>query len=194
VTRVLVVSRSAVARAGLEALLRADPGLAVSSSPDLAAAEADLIVLDWDRADDPELPEAPVPVVLLAGLRDAGWIRDAVRSGAHAVLPRDASREELLAAVQAASSGLTALAPEALEALLAPAPRPALAPAEELTPREIEVLRLLADGDGNKEIAWKLGISEHTVKFHVTSILAKLNAASRTEAVTIGLRRGLILL
>jgi DNA-binding NarL/FixJ family response regulator len=65
---------------------------------------------------------------------------------------------------------------------------------EELTPREVEVLRLLADGLGNKEVALRLGISDHTVQFHISSILAKLGAGSRTEAVTLGIRRGLILL
>ena len=59
--------------------------------------------------------------------------------------------------------------------------------------RELEVLRMLADGAANKTIAWKLEISEHTVKFHVAQILAKLNAGTRTEAVTVGIRKGLIL-
>lgn len=64
----------------------------------------------------------------------------------------------------------------------------------DLTPREIEVLRLLADGASNKIIAHKLGISDHTVKFHVTSILSKMNAGTRTEAVTLGVRMGLVYL
>jgi DNA-binding CsgD family transcriptional regulator len=64
--------------------------------------------------------------------------------------------------------------------------------APELTAREREVLRMIADGAANKVIAWKLGVSEHTVKFHVASILAKLGAATRTEAVSIGMRRGLV--
>lgn len=68
------------------------------------------------------------------------------------------------------------------------------APVATLTPREVEVLRLLADGDSNKIIAYKLGISDHTVKFHVASILSKLNAGSRTEAVTLGVRLGMIYL
>jgi DNA-binding NarL/FixJ family response regulator len=63
-----------------------------------------------------------------------------------------------------------------------------------LTARELEVLRMMADGAANKAIAWKLGISEHTVKFHVASILQKLHAGSRTEAVTVGIRQGLVLL
>jgi NarL family two-component system response regulator YdfI len=70
-------------------------------------------------------------------------------------------------------------------------PKPPLVP---LTPRETEVLRLLADGASNKIIAHKLGISDHTVKFHVTSILSKLNAGTRTEAVTLGVRMGIIYL
>ena len=67
-------------------------------------------------------------------------------------------------------------------------------PSVALTPREIEVLRLLADGASNKIIAHKLGISDHTVKFHVTSILSKMNAGTRTEAVTLGVRMGLVYL
>jgi len=66
--------------------------------------------------------------------------------------------------------------------------------AEELTPRESEVLQMLANGLANKEIAARLSISEHTVKFHVASILGKLGAGSRTEAVSLGIRRGIVLL
>ena len=70
----------------------------------------------------------------------------------------------------------------------------ALEQVEELSPREVEVLRSMAEGFGNKEIATRLGISDHTVKFHISSILAKLGVASRTEAVTQGIRMGLVLL
>ena len=69
-----------------------------------------------------------------------------------------------------------------------------LGPAEKLTDRELEVLELLAEGVGNREIAARLGVSEHTVKFHISSILGKLGAESRTEAVTLGVRKGLIVL
>jgi DNA-binding NarL/FixJ family response regulator len=71
---------------------------------------------------------------------------------------------------------------------------PTLETVEELTPREIEVLRMMAEGLGNKEIAARLGISDHTVKFHISSILAKTGASTRTEAVTLGIRMGLILI
>jgi DNA-binding NarL/FixJ family response regulator len=84
--------------------------------------------------------------------------------------------------------------PRDLEALLAAAPQPAAEPAAAVTARELEVLRMLAEGAANKTIAWKLNISEHTVKFHVAQILGKLHAGTRTEAVTRGIRQGLILL
>jgi len=114
------------------------------------------------------------------------------------VLPRQAAPEEIVGAVEAAAAGLIALHPAAAESIwsLLPAPvRTTVAPAgQALTPREIEVLGMMAEGLGNKTIARRLGISEHTVKFHVGSILTKLNASSRTEAVTLGARQGLIML
>ena len=92
----------------------------------------------------------------------------------------------IAAAIEAAAAGLVVYHPEAVGA------RISAAGAEPLSPREIEVLRLIADGLSNKIIAWKLNISEHTVKFHINSILSKMRAGSRTEAVMLGLRRGLI--
>jgi DNA-binding NarL/FixJ family response regulator len=199
VIRVFVAAESAVMRAGLEALLRSNEKfeIAGASAGAGAAAEsqADVIVLDWDRDDSEPPPEVTAPTVILYDGRDPEWARDALRLGARAILPREASREEILAAVEAAAAGLVALEPRNIEALVTASPRIAAAePRERLTSREIEVLRMLAEGEGNKTVAWKLGISEHTVKFHVASIMSKLHAASRTEAVTIGIRRGLILL
>ena len=78
--------------------------------------------------------------------------------------------------------------------MTAPATAAANIPVQPLTPREVEVLHMLAEGLGNKTIARRLGISEHTVKFHVGSIFSKLNASSRTEAVTVGVRQGLVML
>jgi DNA-binding NarL/FixJ family response regulator len=94
--------------------------------------------------------------------------------------------------VEAAAAGLVVLQAEDIETVLA-APRQART-TESLSPRESEVLGMLAEGASNKAIAYRLGISEHTVKFHVTSIMTKLNAGSRTEAVTLGIRQGLIML
>ena len=197
--RVFVVAESAVVRAGLEALLRSSDAIEIvgSSADPAAAADAqpDVVVFDWDSGDDLTPPETAAPAVILASGHDPEWTRDMLRLGARAVLDRDATREEIVAAVQAASAGLVALEPRDAAALTGGTARaPAQSPVEPLTPREIEVLGMLAEGEGNKAIAWKLGISDHTVKFHVASILAKLHASSRTEAVTIGVRRGLILL
>ena len=122
---------------------------------------------------------------------------DALRSGVRAILPREATSEEIVAAIQASAAGLVVLHPDALGSVLFPTSsreQPELDSSDQiLTPREIEVLRMIAEGLGNKEIASKLAISDHTVKFHISSIFAKLDASSRTEAVTIGIREGLIM-
>ena len=119
------------------------------------------------------------------------------------ILPVDASAEELVAAVHALHEGLVVAAPHLLDRLLARRQqagdalsfnRSEQVEVEALSRRETEVLQLLAQGLANKQIAIALGISEHTVKFHVSSIYAKLGAANRTEAVSIGARHGLILL
>jgi DNA-binding NarL/FixJ family response regulator len=207
VIRLAIAAGSAVVRAGLEALARSDPEIELAGAyPDLAGMEAlrpDVILAALPFEDLPVGaeggPDGMVPpVVLLANDDHPGWTREVLRAGVRAVLPRDASQGEILAAVSAAANGLAVLDPRDLEGMLAtPAAAPmASAPAEQpaLTPREIEVLRMMAEGEANKTIAWKLGISEHTAKFHVASILSKLNAASRAEAVAIGIRKGLILL
>jgi len=127
------------------------------------------------------------------------------------VLPAWAGTREIQAAVEAVAAGLIVVHPDVAEHLrirLGPDEQLAadalrLEPSVEtpgsssglrLSPRETEILNLLAAGQGNKEIAWQLKISEHTVKFHVTSIFNKLGASGRAEAVAIGMRRGLIIL
>lgn len=139
---------------------------------------------------------SPVPLVLLSDSQpQAGWFSEGVR----AILPHSISSAELAAAVVAAAHGLVVFHPSELPSL-EPVGGSAIgvgAPddtgvGEPLTIRETEVLRLLADGDGNKIIAYKLGISEHTVKFHVSQIMSKLGAGSRTEAAAVGIRRGLV--
>jgi len=105
---------------------------------------------------------------------------------------------EIVAAIEAAAAGLVVLDAAGVETFLT-APRPGSRGSSEtlvepLTRREVEVLQHVAAGLGNKEVATRLKISEHTVKFHVASLLGKLGAASRTEAVTLGIRHGLILI
>ena len=149
----------------------------------------------WQLA---ESADGSAPVLLCDG--GDRWTQAALRAGARGVLPRDATGEEIVAAVIAAAANLLVLHPTVARALLPleilAASPPTLANdlVEPLTPRELEVLRLLSEGLGNKGISRQLHISEHTVKFHVGAIMAKLGAASRTEAVTQAARRGLILL
>jgi len=134
--------------------------------------------------------------VLLADTPTAAWAAEALRGGARGVLPRDATPEEIVAALEAAAVGLVTLPAELAigVASASRAPRTPTAPTQPLTRREVEVLGMLAEGLANKNIAVRLGISEHTVKTHVASILTKLDAFSRAEAVAIGARQGLILL
>jgi DNA-binding NarL/FixJ family response regulator len=194
VIRVLIAAPSAVMRAGLESLFASSPGISlVGSYADLAA--VDELRPDVVLANVPLDELAPAhAIVLLADDPQAAWSQEALRTGVRAVLPSSASPAEILAAVEAAAAGLAAIDPQELEALLAGSGRPHPGGTQALTPREVEVLRMMAEGAANKTIAWKLAISEHTVKFHVASIMSKLNAASRTEAVMTGIRQGLVLI
>lgn len=198
--RLLIAAPSAVMRAGLETLAASSPDMElVGSFPDLAAVEdlhpdVVLTAISLDEIAAPANGRVPA-LVLLTDESQPVWTQEAVRLGVRAVLSRDASASEILAAVEAAASGMAVLDPRDLDALLRSAALVhTAAETTTLTAREIEVLRMMAEGAANKSIAWKLAISEHTVKFHVASILGKLHAASRTEAVTMGIRQGLILL
>lgn len=141
--------------------------------------------------DDVEMDDPPLPIVVLVS--DEAAAARAVNSGAEGVVLRTAEGSSLLAAVVAVRHGLRVIDP-----VLA---RPSVAVRtidddgiDRLTARELQVLDLVADGLSNKRIAVRLEISEHTSKFHVNSILAKLGASSRTEAVVIAARRGLLIL
>jgi DNA-binding NarL/FixJ family response regulator len=193
--RILIGSASAVVRAGLETLLGANPNLSVSSRPlnqlDLDALQPEVLLLDLDLPEEAQLLQLAggIPLVVLCEEP-----LEALRLGARAVLPPTADGAEILCAIEAAALGLVIVHPDTLETLvplLPTGPRPV---SQSLTPREIEVLGMLAEGLGNKNIARHLGISEHTVKFHIGSLFTKLNASSRTEAVTLGARQGLIML
>jgi DNA-binding NarL/FixJ family response regulator len=211
-TRLFIVSGVPAVRAGLRALLDSFADLeVVGEAPSAAAAlgealdrQAEVLVLESGPdlvADDAvalvEAGEGPRlvllgppgdPRALAAGLRDQAW----------GYLPREAAAEELAAAVRAVARGLTVLEPSLAAGLLPavgdPTATGADLEADELTGRERDVLQLVALGLPNKAIARRLEISEHTVKFHVAAILSKLGASSRTEAVHLGARRGLVAL
>ncbi len=198
-TRVLVLAPSPVARAGLESLLRGTGSVEVIGSvanwTEYAGEDPDVVLADWEDGDDLSIGIADtVPQAAWVLMADPGLsgLADALRSGVRAVLPRHSSATQIVAAIEAAAAGFVVLEPGDLDGLLVN-PQPASL-AEPLTPREVEVLGMLAEGQSNKTIAHRLGISEHTVKFHVTSIMGKLDAGSRTEAVTQGIRQGLIML
>jgi len=211
-------------RAGLAALIGADERFEVLGSfptareaqdeIELAERRADLIIAELGDSSSDEIVEratttegteidGPAVVALISNWEQE-LVGSLLRSGVSAVLPNTATGEEILAAVEAALAGLIVLPRDALEIFEETPPMQeanhessalGLEPlTETLTPRERQVLNMMAEGFGNKEIAWRLQISEHTVKFHVSSILAKLGASSRTEAVTRGLRRGLIMM
>jgi DNA-binding NarL/FixJ family response regulator len=130
------------------------------------------------------------PVVLLVDDPRAAWTSAARRAGVRAVLDSQAAPDEIAAALAAAVTGLITLHPDVFRA---PAPATLVEDTERaLTLRELEILEMLAEGLSNQAIAARLRLSTYTVKFHVASILGKLGAGSRTEAVTLGVRRGLI--
>ncbi len=211
-TRVAVVAASEVVRAGLEAVLSANTEV-VGSFANIAALEQrmedappDVVLLDTEAETEETLDVlhrfarefASVFFVLLVGDAQGAWAIDALRAGARALLERDATAEEIAAAVEAVGSDYFVVGVETMNALLPIVTSVERAtdelPIEKLTHREVEVLGMLAEGLGNKMIAYRLGISEHTVKFHVGSIFGKLGASSRTEAVTLGIRQGLIMI
>jgi two-component system, NarL family, response regulator YdfI len=213
VIRVLIAASSEIMCAGLEALLATYPTLMTvgrwqvmaSLAAQVEAQQPDIVLLELELPDDDTLAilEAlaagphPPAVVVLTDDTHGTWAAEALRTGVQAILPRQAHAREIVAAIEAAAVGLVVLHRDTIESLLpilSSAPRGLPGSSQQaLTPREIEVLNMLAEGLGNKAIAWRLGISEHTVKFHLGSIFTKLNAASRTEAVTLGIRQGLIM-
>jgi DNA-binding NarL/FixJ family response regulator len=208
--RVLVLADSAIIRSGLVALLRGDGRFdpvasdvpltgptrfslpRSGSEPDLGLAE---IAANRLTSLSPLGGANSLPLVLLTDDLSRSELLRALRVGARGVLRRDAEPAEIFAAIEAAAAGLTAFSPEQLDLFLPAAnntePEHEL---EALSAREVEVLALMAQGLANKNIAGRLNISEHTVKFHVRSILSKLAASSRTEAVTRGLKDGLLIL
>ena len=210
--RVLVWAKSAVTRAGLETIVQGDPrfelvdgaGRSADLPGSLRQSAADVVLLDiGDTPISRVLPglsdpaAAPALVTLLEPARRAEVLR-VLQAGVRAVIARDAHPREIAATLEAAHEGLAVFSPEILDLLLPASTELSgegeLPPGEPLSERESEVLALMAEGAGNKEIAARLRISENTVKFHVSSILNKLGAATRTEAVARGYKEGLILM
>ena len=210
-TRVFIVAAPLRARRELTALLDDAPDVEVAGT----ASSVDGAAEDWEELDVLLIRDSGESTdELFDSLEDHGLARQtavlllldqatpnkanrAMQLGVRGILPADVTAAQLTSAVSAVAKGLLVLQPG--ELVLASASTQSRNGEtaelfEPLTPREKEVLQMLASGLGNKQIAARLKISDHTAKFHVASILGKLGASSRTEAVSLGLRRGLILL
>jgi two-component system, NarL family, response regulator YdfI len=205
--RVLVVATAAVSRAGLSAALSINPNIAVVGTASdldvlLEGVDSQLDVILIDLGDSPQTSvwekltllqtqlEVPIPIALYDW---EGNLDAAIRAGVRGILPDTSTELELSAAMEAIASGWLVLHPTAIELFdLREKVNPD--PVKILTPREIEVLVQIGAGLSNKAIARNLHFSEHTVKFHISSIFQKLAVSTRTEAVTAGVRMGLILL
>ena len=189
--RVLLEVQSPALRAGLRALLSSDRTIKIVNDSLEEDSEADVVITSASRASflDIDASESPTAAVLYLS-NDSLNVPDLKRSARiWGILPADASPDELSAAVHALSQGLIV----GTSSLLFGSENEPLREGP-LTERESEVLSLLSKGLANKQIAVELGISEHTVKFHVSSIYTKLNVTNRTEAVRAGLRGGWIAL
>jgi two-component system, NarL family, response regulator YdfI len=206
--RVLVVATTTVARAGLASALSIDPQIEiVGTAADLETLAAavdrykpDVVLLDlgdspqasvWELLNRLQTGRAEtIPIALYDG---DGDLQAAFQAGVRGFLPDTSTEVELGAAMVAIANGWLVLPPSAIE--LFNVPEKVVAPSSPiLTPREIEVLIQIGAGLTNKAIAQNLYISDHTVKFHISSIFQKLNVSTRTEAVTAGIGLGLILL
>ncbi len=203
--RVLVGSRSSAVRASLESLVRSIPSLEFAGvidvpidvsrlAPTELSGDVLLIELGSSERDWTTFADLPIPVILLVDFADSTLVSSALRAGIRGAISWDATPEEIEGAVHAANAGLVVTTQASLAELLPDARHLAEELTEPLSGRELEVLDLLAEGLSNKLIAHRLSISEHTVKTHVASIFAKLDASSRTEAVSQAIRRGLVML
>lgn len=208
--RVFLIAALGPVQQRLERLLEHSEVTLLGRADDLESADEELIdaaeillvdatgrgLEDWvDSLQDADFGHE-AKVVALVDHKSPSLVNRVMRAGVVGVLSEEVTGEQLPAALEAVSRGLVVLQPQERRTTRseAPAPEELRELIQPLTAREREVLEMLARGLGNKEIAGRLKISEHTVKFHVASILGKLGAATRTEAVSVALRQGLILL
>ena len=198
--RVLVVAPDDLIRTGLAAVVSELSGFTVAGqtkgdenvSEDIDIFDPDIVI--WDMSDSPErlqlLHGVGVPVVAMVSDEEAAGL--AWSNEAKGILPRNAGRAAVAAALTAVAAGLRAVDNRLAVAIARSSTTLSPPLAENLTPRELQVLHLMAEGLTNKSIATTLAVSEHTVKFHINSILGKMGASSRTQAVTSATRMGLI--
>ncbi|MGB3760662.1 MAG: response regulator transcription factor [Rivularia sp. (in: cyanobacteria)] len=195
VIRIIVVAVSPVIKIGLSAMLEDNPKFivvkSVSDIDEIVEQQADVILLDWNETDYESIKQQFIAatIILVDEFTDFN-LTTILAAGVKGILPQTSMESEIIAAVEAVVSGLIVLHPQVInnQQLLKETNL------QILTPREIEVLQMLTNGMSNKIVAQNLHISEHTVKFHVSSIFQKLDVSTRTEAVAVGVRLGLIML
>jgi two-component system NarL family response regulator len=202
VIRVLLADDHAIVRNGVAQILNEERGITVVAQatdgmeavdlfareqPDVALVDLRMPKLEGVQVVEQVLKRFPdAAIVILTTYETDNDIERALRAGAKAYLVKDVSPRDLVACVRAVYAGRTWVSPKVAAKLMAHVTNVSL------TQRELAVLRLLAAGNSNREIGDSLGISEGTVKIHVTHLLAKLDVTSRTEAIATALRRGLV--
>ena len=205
--RVMLVDDHTMVRRGLGTFLKAYDDLELAGEAESGAAAIrlcgeiipdvilmDMVMPDMDgaaatRTIRQQFPQ--VQVLALTSFKEGELVKNALEAGAIGYLLKDVSADELVQAIRAAHAGRATLSPEAAQALVETANQPP-APGLDLTERELEVLALMVEGLNNTQIAGRLTVSSSTIKSHVSSILSKLGVASRTEAVTLALRKRII--
>jgi NarL family two-component system response regulator LiaR len=205
--RVMLVDDHAMVRRGLATFLKIFDDLQLVGEAESGAAaiklcgevSPDVILMDMvmpdmngataTRAIRQQFPQ--VQVIALTSFKEGDLVKNALEAGAIGYLLKDISADELVRAIRAAHAGRATLATEAAQALVETANQPPV-PGLDLTERELEVLALMVEGLNNTQIAGRLTVSSSTIKSHVSNILSKLGVASRTEAVTLALRKRII--
>jgi two-component system, NarL family, response regulator YdfI len=210
IIRVIVVAASPVIRMGLTAMLDDNPKLIVvksvsdidSGREEIVQLQPDVVLLDFHDNDYESIFDLsqliPATIILINELEDIS-LGAVLAAGIKGILPQTIEESEIIVALEAVASGLVVLHPEVIDNLQLQKEanlneKVDINQIQILTPREIEVLQMLISGLSNKGVAQHLHISEHTVKFHISSIFQKLDVSTRTEAVTVGVRLGLIML
>ncbi|MBV6625351.1 MAG: response regulator transcription factor [Rivularia sp. (in: Bacteria)] len=202
--KIIVIAVSPVIRMGLSAMLEDNSKFQVvksisdidSLTDDIARLQPDIILLDWNNQDYESISQSQqficATIILVDELEDIN-LETILAARIKGILPHNSTESEIIAAVEAVASSLVVFHPDIVDNLQLQKSTN-LQHHEKLTNREIEILQMLTSGLSNKAIAQQLHISEHTVKFHVSSIFQKLNVSTRTEAVAVGVRLGLIML
>jgi two-component system, NarL family, response regulator LiaR len=205
--RVMLVDDHTMVRRGLAAFLKVFDDLQLAGEAESGEAAIqlcaevmpdvvlmDMVMPDMDGAATTRLIRQQFPqvqVIALTSFKEGDLVKNALEAGAIGYLLKDVSADQLVQAIRAAHAGRATLSPEAAQALVETANQPT-APGLDLTERELEVLALLVEGLNNTQIAGRLSVSPSTIKSHVSNILSKLGVASRTEAVTLALRKGIV--